>query len=312
MQRQVVIGLSAVVVAVTDGQARVLTVAPTDDVAASGALGALPSGLFDPAGDRTIELGLRRYVREQTGFEVGYAEQLYTFGDRFRHPEESKGGPRVVSVGYLALTRQSELGMGSWRDWYRYFPWEDWRDGQPPVLREIGTALRAWVDAADPQTRTLRRERCELTFPESPKRWNAEATLERYELLYGLGLVAESGASGTAFGVPLALDHRRILATAIGRLRGKIKYRPVVFELVAQTFTLLELQQTVEALAGVRLHKQNFRRLVEHGGFVERTGKREAKTGGRPAELFRFRRQVVRERIAPGVGVPRLRTAEGG
>ena len=70
----------------------------------------------------------------------------------------------------------------------------------------------------------------------------------------------------------MALDHRRMLATAIGRLRGKIKYRPVVFELMPPAFTLLELQRTVEALAGVRLHKQNFRRLVEAEGLVEETG----------------------------------------
>jgi hypothetical protein len=57
----------------------------------------------------------------------------------------------------------------------------------------------------------------------------------------------------------------------------------------------------VEALAGVPLHKQNFRRLVEHGGLVEGTGSFDAKTGGRPAELFRFRREVLRERRAPGL-----------
>src|SRR3974377_1346426 len=70
----------------------------------------------------------------------------------------------------------------------------------------------------------------------------------------------------------MAADHRRVLATAIGRLRGKIKYRPVVFELMPPSFTLLQLQRTVEALSGVRLHKQNFRRLVEHQGLVEETG----------------------------------------
>ena len=70
----------------------------------------------------------------------------------------------------------------------------------------------------------------------------------------------------------MALDHRRILATALGRVRGKLKYRPVVFELLPPTFTLSRLQRVVEALAGVRLHKQNFRRLVERGGLVEGTG----------------------------------------
>ncbi len=105
----------------------------------------------------------------------------------------------------------------------------------------------------------------------------------------------------------MALDHRRIAATALSRLRGKLKYRPVVFELLPATFTLLQLQRVVEALAGMRLHKQNFRRLVENGGLVEGTGRIDTRTGGRPAELFRFRREVLRERPAPGVGLPGLR-----
>jgi hypothetical protein len=78
----------------------------------------------------------------------------------------------------------------------------------------------------------------------------------------------------------------------------------VVFELMAEAFTLFELQRAVEALAGVRLHKQNFRRLVEQGGLVEGTGRLRQDTGGRPAELFRFRRDVLLERPAPGVGLP--------
>jgi hypothetical protein len=102
----------------------------------------------------------------------------------------------------------------------------------------------------------------------------------------------------------MALDHRRILATALGRLRGKIKYRPVVFELLPSVFTLWQLQRVVESLAGKPLHKQNFRRLLERGGLVEGTGQYDLSTGGRPAELFRFRRDVLRERSAPGVGLP--------
>ncbi len=102
-------------------------------------------------------------------------------------------------------------------------------------------------------------------------------------------------------------DHRRIVATALGRLRGKLTYRPVVFELLPAAFTLLSLQRLVEALSGVRLHKQNFRRLVEGAGLVEGTGLL-APTGGRPAELFRFRRDVLRERPRPGVGMPWTRS----
>ncbi len=98
----------------------------------------------------------------------------------------------------------------------------------------------------------------------------------------------------------MPFDHRRILATAISRLRAKLKYRPVVFELMADSFTLTELQKTVEAISGHHLHKQNFRRLVEAADLVEPTGAMTQKGRGRPAALFRFRRDILKERPAPG------------
>src|SRR5690606_13588620 len=102
-------------------------------------------------------------------------------------------------------------------------------------------------------------------------------------------------------GKQLAYDHRRIAASALGRVRGKLTYRPVVFELLPDLFTLTQLQQTVEALVGLGIHKQNFRRLVEQGGLVEETGHRSTATGGRPAALSRFREEVRREKPRPGL-----------
>jgi hypothetical protein len=336
--RRLAVGLNAVVAAVTREVPRVLTVGRTDLETGSGeAVAALPFGPLDPVEDRTLELGLRRYVREQAGMEVGYAEQLYTFGDRHRDPRELRGGPRVISVAYLALVREERLrggGGARWRDAYRFLPWEDWREGRPEVIdREIAPVLLRWMaEAQSGPARRARAERAEIAFGLRGVGWDGERVLDRYELLYEIGLVGEAwrdrwvgpagraegplagpGAAGegtepSGFGLPMALDHRRILATALGRLRGKIRYRPVVFELLPPTFTLLQLQRTVEALAGVRLHKGNFRRLVEKGGLVEGTGRQDTTTGGRPAEIFRFRREVLRERPAPGVGLPGLRT----
>ena len=87
-------------------------------------------------------------------------------------------------------------------------------------------------------------------------------------------------------------------------MRAKIKYRPVVFELLPETFTLTRLQRSVEALAGRRLHKQNFRRLIEQQEIVEDTGAMATDTGGRPAKLVRFRRDVVAEREVSGTKLP--------
>jgi hypothetical protein len=137
--------------------------------------------------------------------------------------------------------------------------------------------------------------------------------LDRYELLYEAGLVEEARRDGRPaalqrktlprLGTAMHFDHRRILATGIARLRAKLKYRPVVFELLPAEFTLTELQRTVEAISGRHLHKQNFRRLVETGALVEPTGVMSTQTGGRPAALFRFRREVLQERPAPGLRV---------
>jgi hypothetical protein len=197
-------------------------------------------------------------------------------------------------------------GEARWRDIYEFLPWEDWRVGRPSLVsKRIAPALSAWADAEkDAATRSRRRERVDITFGLRGASWDADRVLDRYELLYEAELL-----SPEHFGRSMVLDHRRILATALGRLRGKIRYRPVVFELLPATFTLFQLQRTVESLAGLRLHKQNFRRLVESGGLVEGTGQIESRTGGRPAELFRFRREVLRERLAPGVGrAGRLKT----
>jgi len=326
---------------------------------------ALPAGPLEPDLDRTLERGLRRWVRERTDLELGYVEQLYTFGDRFRHPSEIAGGPRVVSAAYLALVHEMPPVGGAetarWRDAYAFLPWEDHRSGMPDVIaRHIGPALDGWVAAAEGgRARTLRRERADIAFGLSRASWDVERTLARYELLYEVGLVDEAatdaallgigpecgaGASGSdlpgsdcpgsgaaapdsygrgpfetdrpapvagGIGRPMVRDHRRILATALGRLRAKVKYRPVVFELLPEAFTLGQLQRVVEALSGVHIHKSNFRRLVERGGLVEGTGMQHGETGGRPAEIFRFRREVLRERRAPGVGLP-LRRPDAG
>jgi hypothetical protein len=121
------IGLSAAIVSVAEERPSVLVVHH------AGAEDALPFGPFDPLNHRTLDSGLRKWVGEQTYLDLGYAEQLYTFGDRGRHLPTPNEGARVVSVGYLALTRQArELKAPDtrWSDWYRYFPWEDRRDAK--------------------------------------------------------------------------------------------------------------------------------------------------------------------------------------
>ncbi|CAN5358228.1 NAD regulator [soil metagenome] len=299
------IGLSAVVMAIRDRRLCVLTTTSTDDAA-------LPFGPFDPAKDRTFELSLRAFVDAQTGFRPGFVEQLYTFGDAGRASPRPTPGPerqREISVGYLALTRDAagaDAADARWTPLFDVFPWEDRRKPPSPAIAD---ALAAWA-SGDPR----RTARADALFALAPGlRWNEERVLDRYELLYEAGLVPEAArdasTSGAAAipGQPMASDHRRILATGLGRLRSKLKYRPVLFELTAETFTLSELQLAAEAVAGLALHKQNFRRGVERTGLVEPTGRLSTGTGGRPAELFRFTGADPQGGQAPGLALPAQR-----
>jgi hypothetical protein len=247
--------LVAVLVAVTDGEPKIMTIANA---------GALPSGPFEFA-HRSLQTGLRAWVEAQTGHPLGYVEQLYTFADRGRTGDAKS--PHSISISYLGLAREDQVGQGfeaHWSGWYE-------------------------------------------------REWNEELVLQRYELLYEAGLIPEAvrdGADATAVipGRPMTGDHRRILATGIARLRAKIKYRPVVFELMPAEFTLLQLQRSVEALAGRLVHKQNFRRLMEQQQLGEETGAIAADTVGRPAKLFRFRHAVLAERAVAGTKLPLSRT----
>lgn len=317
----VAIVMNAAIVASVGGNPCILCAPGNGDEPAD----ALPLGPFDPLSHRTMEIGLRGWVHAQTGLKLGHVEQLYTFGDRGRHRSSADEAPHAVSVGYLALTRQpgehgsaTGLGGAAFKSWYLFLPWEDWRTGRPAMLDEaIIPALTRWAQGADRQA--IERgglapsSRVRIAFGLEGTHFDEERALDRYELMYSAGLVRESVRDGRyasetvkgPFGRPMEHDHRRILATAISRLRAKLKYRPVVFELLPDEFTLTELQFCVESIFGRAVHKQNFRRLVEKAQLVEPTGAATHETGGRPAALFRFRREVLEERPAPGLRLGR-------
>src|SRR5690606_8268601 len=159
---------------------------------------------------------------------------------------------------YLALVREARpAAAATWRGWYEFFPWEDWRAGRPEVLDStIAPELERWVASApDRLASAARRARGDRGFGLHGAPGTPERVLDRYELLFEVGLVDEAwrhgvgGAvaagpgevpravadPGVRLGVALALDHRRILASSLGRLRGKLRYRPVVFELLPRT-----------------------------------------------------------------------------
>ncbi len=291
--------LLAVIVAMVDGRPCVLTL---------GDPPRLPAGPLLPS-HRSLQAATRAWVEEQTGRRLGYLEQLYTFADLDR---DGAGG-RPISVSYLGLTTPGAPGIGGWRDWYALLPWEDVRSGAALATQVLAPQLRHWAET-DATSRASRRQRVSITFGLAGSPWQPDLVLQRYELLYEAGLVPESppayrrADAELAPGVRMLGDHRRVLATGLARLRAKIGYRPVVFELLPAAFTLRQLQDCVEALAGRQVHTQNFRRLIEQQSLVEETGEVDTDTGGRPARLYRFRRQVLQERHVAGTKLPATRS----
>ncbi len=286
---ELAVNLTAALVAISNDTPMVLT-------ASTAGTDALPSARFQWNGQTSLETTLRQGVAAQTGLQLGHAEQLQTFAER----------TNGLAVGYLALTRPTHgaTANAAWRDWYDYLPWEDWRNGRPAVLASIiEPGLRAWADQSTPGSDTNRDlpriDLVRLAFGFDRVPWNEERVIDRFNILSDAGLMGASVLPGRA----MQFEHLRVLANAIGRLRTRLKVRPLVFELMEDEFTLFELQKTVEAVLGPHLHKQNFRRLVESAGLVEVTGEVRSKTGGRPAKLFRFRREVLMERPAPGFRV---------
>lgn len=271
----------------------------------------LPSQTYHPAQHHALEDAIRERVASQTGVELGYVEQLLTDcgkGERGAQAEQR------LQVGYLALIRvegSAAKQADAWTSCYDFLPWEDWRKGRPSMLSALEPQLKAWAaadtvahDVVDARELTMSRaERVRIMFGLDGAKWDDERVVERLDIL------DDSELSNLVAKRSLRTDHRRILGTGLARLRAKIRSRPLVFELLPPVFTLFELQKTVEAILGPHLHKQNFRRLVEGTGLVEPTGDVRTHTGGRPAKLFRFRREVLLERPAPGVRIKAGRAA---
>ncbi len=170
---------------------------------------ALPGGFLLP--NETLDAAAFRELREETGTEGVFLEQLYTFGDPKRDPRG-----RVVTVAYYALVPSVKS----------------------PLLAGTDAASAGW-------------------FP-----------------------VAELPA--------LAFDHGTITNYAISRLRNKLEYTTVGFELLPKKFTLTALQLLHEAILGKVLDKRNFRRRILSSGLLTASKEFEI-TGRKPARLYAFR-----------------------
>jgi 8-oxo-dGTP diphosphatase len=177
---------------------------------------ALPGGFVEIGED--LETAAERELKEETGLQGAYLEQLYTYGNPVRDPRG-----RVISVAHFALIPSNE-----------------------PIQASGGS------DAA---------KACWYALDQLP---------------------------------PLAFDHDEIIAYALRRLRYKLEYTAVGFQLLPETFTLTQLQQTYEIILGEALDKRNFRRRILDAGVIEATPHKRS-DGGRPARLYRYQDDAVAE-----------------
>jgi 8-oxo-dGTP diphosphatase len=164
---------------------------------------------------------------------------------------------------------QTKVGLGGIFLEQLYTFGEPQRD---PRTRVITVAYYALVDAALLAAAKLHNQRlATLLVP-----WQGERG----------GSVQAAGESGQP--LPLAFDHAEILGLVVQRLRGKLNYAPIGFELLPREFTLRQLQEIHETILGRTLNKDSFRRRLLASELIAPTGKLEAGVGHRPAELYRF------------------------
>jgi hypothetical protein len=310
-------------------------------------LDAWPGGFMDWDGDEDTRQAAIRELREETGVEAPeFIEALGSYSRNGRDPRQFAGyrdeqtgewiarGARVTTAAYLMLTQSlaepagaDDAARAHWADVYDYLPWEDLRDeGRQAHLASVVEALDGWAHTAQDGV-----ERVRELF--GLRDWNEERTAERWALLMEAGLVpearrdqwgrAEARESDALFGREMAFDHRQILADALGRVRGKIKYTPAaLMALTGPEATLDQLQAACEAIAGRPLHRSNFRRAVapaEHGKsraprIVVRTGRRRPREGKGPGvapELYAFLPDAVRARLDTSIRFPWLHLAPG-
>jgi hypothetical protein len=307
---------------------------------------AWPGGFVEWNDQNAHVAGLRE-VSEETGHSArpAFFETLDTYDENGRDPRQFAGhfhrgqwvgtGVRIVSKAFIALfapaSHQPTTPMpgqdarsASWESVYRYLPWEDLRSSAGrSARREIIRQLTdRWVRAAESDGEAAQRKRrLETTFASSDLRqWNEERTTERFALLMETGLLTEAHRDQwgevrptarrqvLANDEPLAFDHRRMLADALGRLRGKLKYTPSVLgALVGSEIVAPAIHRVCESVAGRPIHMANLRRaLTDTHALLQpiKTIIAGPRPPGRQATRYRWVKDVDLARLDPAMRIP--------
>ena len=197
--------------------------------------------------DETLDEAAKRVLKTETNLKDIYIEQLYTFSDIKRDPRM-----RVISTSYMALVDKNRLmdKLSDNASWFNVFMLED--------EKSYNVTLDNGIE--------------EIKFVVGKKL--RDKTTDRYDF----NIIKND---------KLAFDHPLVIVSGIERLKNKIEYTDIVFNMMPKYFTLGELQQVYEVILGKKLLDPAFRRIIANK--VEKTDKVQTGGGHRPSALFRYK-----------------------
>lgn len=207
----------------------------------------LPGGFLNPNGE-TLEECAKRVLKRETNLQNIFLEQLYTYDDPKRDPRT-----RVVSTSYMALVDKEKLTdmINENASWFDVVLQEE-TDDKIEIVLDNGTD----------------------TIKINVKKILREKTTDRYQFQ------SEKDKD-------LAFDHDLVIVSGIERLRNKLSYTDIVFNMMPKYFTLGELQQVYEVILNKKLLDPAFRRII--ASKVEKTNKMKTGEGHRPSALFKYK-----------------------
>ena len=227
---------------------------------------ALPGGFVGI--NENISDAAKRELKEETNISNVYMEQLFTFGDVERDPRM-----RVISASHMALIPKSSVN---------------------PIAGDDAEDV-AWFSVSKTLTKVKsdRELLYKLTISNEELKINESYIVDETIKMNGKVPIKDTIVTNIDENNILAFDHIKQINMAINRLRNKVEYTPIAFNLLEDRFTLNEVQSLYELLLGKKLVKQNFR--VKIAKFVSPVEEMQVNVGHRPAKLYKLKELNIDE-----------------